>query len=66
VEDFSTRQKSHFQAAKMMKSCSPEYIFSSAKFLMALEEFHFQANKTPNRCFVNARSQWVQGHMTIE
>jgi hypothetical protein len=36
-KDFTTRQESHFQAAKMMKSCSPEVMYSSAKILMTLE-----------------------------
>jgi hypothetical protein len=37
VKDFTTRQESHFQAAIMMKSCSPEIMYSSAKVLMTLE-----------------------------
>jgi hypothetical protein len=32
VKDFTTRQESQFQAAKMMKGCSPKVMFSSARF----------------------------------
>jgi hypothetical protein len=46
-------------AAKIMKSFSHESMFSSAKFLMTLEEFHFQATKMPNRGFVDDRYLWV-------
>jgi hypothetical protein len=37
VKISTTRQESHFQAAKMMKSRSPEVMYSSAKVLMTLE-----------------------------
>jgi hypothetical protein len=66
VEDFTTRQQSHFQADKMKKSCSPESMFFSSKFLLTLEEFHFQATKMPNRDFMDARYRWVDSLMTIE
>jgi hypothetical protein len=49
------RHESLFQAANMTKSCSSETMYSSAKSLMNLEEFHFQATERPNRGFVNAR-----------
>jgi hypothetical protein len=37
VKDFKTSQESHFQAGKMMKSYSPEVMYSSAKVLMTFE-----------------------------
>jgi hypothetical protein len=37
VKIFTTRQESHFQAAKMMKRRSREVVYSSAKVLMTLE-----------------------------
>jgi hypothetical protein len=45
MKDFTTMQEWLFQAAKMMKSCSSEAMYSSAKSLMNLEEIHCQATK---------------------
>jgi hypothetical protein len=39
----------------MMKSCSPEFMYSSAKVLITLEKSHFQAAKMPNRGSLDAR-----------
>jgi hypothetical protein len=50
MEDLTTRL---FQAAKMMKSCSSKATYSSAKGLMNLEEYHFEAARMPNRGTVN-------------
>jgi hypothetical protein len=55
VKDFMTREESHFQAAKMKKSCSPDDMHSSAKVLMTLESTHFQPGKMPNRGCVDSR-----------
>jgi hypothetical protein len=55
VKIFTTRQESRFQAAEMMKSRSPEVMYSLAKVLMTLELSHFQAAKIANRGFVDAR-----------
>jgi hypothetical protein len=41
-------------------------MYPSAKGLMNLEESHCQATKRPNRDFVDARYQLVEGHNTIE
>ena len=38
VEDLTTRQESHIQAAKMTKSCLTDAMYSSTKGLMTLEE----------------------------
>jgi hypothetical protein len=54
VKDFTILQKSLFQAAKMMKSCSPEVMYSSAKVLMTPEQSHLQAAKMPKRGSVDA------------
>jgi hypothetical protein len=34
VKDFTTQKESRIQAAKLMKSCSPEVIYSSSKVFM--------------------------------
>jgi hypothetical protein len=38
VDEFTSKQESHFLTAKMLKSCSPETSYSSAKGLMTLDE----------------------------
>jgi hypothetical protein len=48
------------------KSFYSESMFSSAKFLINLEESHFKAAKTPNRDGIDASYLWVEGHMTLE
>jgi len=43
AKHLSTRQKSHFQAAKMLKSLSQEAIYHDADVFPSRQESHFQA-----------------------
>jgi hypothetical protein len=49
----------------MLKSCSTEAKYSSAKGNITIEETNFQPAKMPNRGYMDATYPWNEGPTTL-